>query len=216
MSDSIIAGVGGQGTVLASKLLAKAALLEGHMVRTAETIGMAQRGGSVLGHVRITRENTYGGAHDGSFSNKPFSPIIPAASADLLIGFEPGETVRALPFLREGGSVVTTKQVMVPAAAAYTSQLYDGVAELDYLRTCRTNGRIGSLIALDGQALCTRIGSSRVLNVLLLGATLATKSIEITERSLIAALEALIKPEFIEVNKRALEAGITASELIWA
>jgi len=90
--NCMIAGVGGQGTVLASKLIAVAAIKKGFDVRTTETIGMAQRGGSVFGHVRIG-ENI-------------FSPIIPVGGADALIGFEPAETVRQLSFLRKDGAVI--------------------------------------------------------------------------------------------------------------
>ena len=212
MSNTIIAGVGGQGTVLASKLLAQAALLEGHMVRTAETIGMAQRGGTVLGHVRITRESTFGGgrvdARTAASSDAPLSPLIPEGTASLLIGFEPGETLRALPFLRKGGAVVTAKQVLRPPTASLGSKAYDGRAELDYLEACLANRRIGSLIVVDGAALCQTLGSFKVLNVILLGAALTLKSIEITQDSLAAALETLVKPHYLELNKQALEAGI--------
>jgi len=217
MSNTLIAGVGGQGTVLASKLLAKAALLEGHMVRTAETIGMAQRGGSVLGHVRITRVSTYGGARVGSYKDEPLSPLIPLGCADLLIGFEPGETVRALPYLRNGGVVVTARQALIPAAAqasaSKTIRRYDGTAELNYLRYCCKTGRIESLIIVDGTAVCSSLGSSRILNVLLLGAALATKSIEITQSSMVAALESLVKSEYLELNRRALLFGMGSTNL---
>jgi indolepyruvate ferredoxin oxidoreductase, beta subunit len=90
--NCMIAGVGGQGTVLASRLIAAAAIKKGFDVRTTETIGMAQRGGSVFGHVRIG-ENI-------------FSPIIPVGGADALIGFEPAETVRQISFLRNNGAVL--------------------------------------------------------------------------------------------------------------
>ena len=96
MNKSILlAGVGGQGTVLASKLIAQAAIDLGFPARTAETIGMAQRGGCVVSHVRI------GEAH---------SPLIPKGKADIIIGFEPAEAVRCLPYLKEEGVVVTTKK----------------------------------------------------------------------------------------------------------
>ncbi|MCL1846441.1 MAG: 2-oxoacid:acceptor oxidoreductase family protein [Coriobacteriia bacterium] len=211
MSEIVIAGVGGQGTVLASKLLAKAALLEGHAVRTAETIGMAQRGGTVLGHVRIARENNYGGARTGSHSDLPLSPLVSAQSADLLIGFEPGETVRALPFVRNGGAVVTAMQTLVPAGAAASSivQGYNGAAELAYLQGCQTTGRLGSLMVVDGVAACSRLGSFKALNVLLLGAALATGSIELSEQALLAAIDALVKPQFRELNKQALAQGMS-------
>jgi len=219
MSNTIIAGVGGQGTVLASKLLANAALLEGHMVRAAETIGMAQRGGSVLGHVRITRISAYGGARSGTFKDEPMSPLIPAGFADLLIGFEPGETVRALPYLRKGGVVVTARQAITPVAA--TSAVsdrklinnYNGIIELNYLRSCCKTGRIEKLIIVDGTTVCAALGSSKVLNVLLIGASLTTKSIEVTKDSLLSALDSLVRAEFLELNKRALLIGMGSLDL---
>jgi indolepyruvate ferredoxin oxidoreductase beta subunit len=87
-----IAGVGGQGTVLASKLIAAAAMKRGFNVRTTEFIGMAQRGGSVFGHLRI--------------GDEIHSPLIPMGGADVLLGFDPTEAVRQLAFLAEGGKVV--------------------------------------------------------------------------------------------------------------
>ena len=213
MSEIVIAGVGGQGTVLASRLLAKAALLEGHAVRTAETIGMAQRGGTVLGHVRITRESNYGGARTGTHSDLPLSPLVSAQTANLLIGFEPGETVRALPFVHSGGAVVTTLQVLVPAGAAASPvvQGYNGAAEVAYLRGCQATGRLGSLVVVDGDAACSQLGSFKVLNVLLLGAALATGSIELSEQALLAAIDALVKPQFRELNRQALALGMNLS-----
>ena len=90
--NCLIAGVGGQGTVLASKLLAAAAMKCGFNVRTTETIGMAQRGGSVVSHVRIGKEI--------------FSPLIPHGKVDLLIGFDPTEAVRQIPYLSEKGKII--------------------------------------------------------------------------------------------------------------
>lgn len=86
----ILCGVGGQGTVLASKLIAAAAMEKGIPVMSAETIGMAQRGGSVFSHVRMG-ENLY-------------SPMIAKGTADMILGFEPGETVRMLPYLKKRSS----------------------------------------------------------------------------------------------------------------
>ena len=89
----VLCGVGGQGTVLASKLLAAAAMSKDIPVMSAETIGMAQRGGSVFSHLRM--------------GNNLYSPMIETGTADLIIGFEPGETVRMLPYLKTGGHVVS-------------------------------------------------------------------------------------------------------------
>ena len=86
MMNCLLAGVGGQGTVLASKLIAQSAMNRGLNARTAETIGMAQRGGCVVSHVRV--------------GEKIHSPLIPQHKADLIIGFEPAEAVRCLPYLK--------------------------------------------------------------------------------------------------------------------
>ena len=106
MSTSVIlCGVGGQGTVLASKLIASAAMECGLPVKTAETIGMSQRGGSVFSHLRL--------------GEGVACPLMGTGSADLIIAFEPAEAVRQLPFLREGGSVVVSNAPVVPVSARY-------------------------------------------------------------------------------------------------
>ena len=219
--DIVIAGVGGQGTVLASKLLAHAARGAGLPVRTAETIGMAQRGGSVLGHVRI-------GACE--------SPLVPRSHATLLIGFEPAETVRALPYLRSGGMVVTAIHPIEPVHATLRDASYDGSAELSYLRRMRADRddanwlesdtqacidvslrkTIGTLVEVDGNALCAALGSPRVLNVVLLGAACEAlrhaqqtelASVACNAASLETALSELLKPQLVSLNVQALRLG---------
>jgi indolepyruvate ferredoxin oxidoreductase beta subunit len=197
MSNTVIAGVGGQGTVLASKLLAQAALLDGQDVRTAETIGMAQRGGSVLGHVRTSPNG----------SAAPLSPLVPQGTADCLIGFEPGEAVRALGYVRQGGIVICARQVIEPVTATLSDKVYDGSAEIAYLLACQANGRLSKAVLVDGAAACAELGSTRVLNVVLLGAAFAAGALDVSEQSLEAALEALVKPKFIDLNTAALRKG---------
>ncbi|MBQ9069166.1 MAG: 2-oxoacid:acceptor oxidoreductase family protein, partial [Eggerthellaceae bacterium] len=92
MLNVLIAGVGGQGSVLAAKILAQAAMEKGWQVRTAETIGMAQRGGNVLSHVRM-----------GNLGEEVHAPLVPQGAADCVIALEPGEGLRALPFLAPEG-----------------------------------------------------------------------------------------------------------------
>ena len=113
MIDILLAGVGGQGTVLAAKVLAQAAQSKGWQVRTAETIGMAQRGGNVTSHVRM-----------GSGGEEVFSPLITPGTADMVIALEPGEAARALPFLAPGGVLVTATTAIQPVTAALASQPY--------------------------------------------------------------------------------------------
>ncbi len=214
-SDVMIAGVGGQGTVLASKLLAEAALIDGRLVRTAETIGMAQRGGSVLGHVRMSYQNSDDRGegvrtqYAKALSSIIMSPLILPGGADLLIGFEPAETVRALEYLSNGGSVVTASRVIAPVSASLGKNTYDGRAEIDYLINCRANGRISKLVIVDGDAACAKLGSLKVLNVVLLGAALALGIINISDQALEEALTKLVKPNYVELNKCALREGRT-------
>ncbi|MDR0324210.1 MAG: 2-oxoacid:acceptor oxidoreductase family protein, partial [Treponema sp.] len=122
--NCLIAGVGGQGTVLASKLIAAAAMKSGFSVRTTETIGMAQRGGSVVSHVRI--------------GDDIFSPLIPVGRADALVAFEPGEAVRQLPFLKDGGVLIVSDTAIKPVAALQGSSFdksngYESNAMVEYL-----------------------------------------------------------------------------------
>lgn len=113
MINILLAGVGGQGTVLAAKVLASAAQARGWQVRTAETIGMAQRGGNVTSHVRM-----------GSNGEAVFSPLITPGTADMVIALEPGEAARALPYLAPGGVLVTATTAIQPVTAALSSMPY--------------------------------------------------------------------------------------------
>ena len=107
MKNVVLTGIGGQGTVLAAKILAQAAQARGWHVRTAETIGMAQRGGSVTSHVRMGNE----GEHVAS-------PLVGAGAADMLIAFEPGEAARMLGLLSAHGVLVTASNVKQPVTAS--------------------------------------------------------------------------------------------------
>ena len=119
-TSCLLCGVGGQGTVLASKLLAYAYMQQGKSVRTAETIGMAQRGGCVVSHVRAGAE-----IH---------SPLIPKGKADVMIAFEPAEAVRCLPFLKQGGTVVVNQKAVKPVTASLSGLAYTGDAGVPAIR----------------------------------------------------------------------------------
>jgi indolepyruvate ferredoxin oxidoreductase beta subunit len=201
MSNFVVAGVCGQGTVLASKLIAQAALLDGRDVRTAETIGMAQRGGSVLGHVRTSPAESL---------DAPLSPLVARGTADCLISFEPAEAVRALAYVQQGGTVVCAQQALQPVIVDFKRKPYDGSDELAYLRACAESGRLATAKIVDGAAICAELGSTRVLNVVLLGAAFATGAFDVSEQSLIAALETLVKPKLVDLNKTALRRGMNA------
>ncbi|MDR0929270.1 MAG: indolepyruvate oxidoreductase subunit beta [Oscillospiraceae bacterium] len=185
---AILCGVGGQGTVLASKLLARAAMDQGLPAHTAETIGMAQRGGCVVSHVRV--------------GEGAFAPLIPRSCADALIGFEPAEAVRALPFVRPGGLLVVSTRPVAPFTVALSGQRYAADDMLNYLRA-----QPYKLVAVDPAPLLSRTGSLKALNVLLLGAAAANGLPLITLERLENALRGMLPPKLIDMNLTALRLG---------
>ncbi|MDD4797732.1 MAG: indolepyruvate oxidoreductase subunit beta [Eubacteriales bacterium] len=193
--DCLLCGVGGQGTVLASKLIASAAINRGDDVRTAETIGMAQRGGCVVSHVRWGRA-----IH---------SPMIAPGGADVIIAFEPAEAVRCLPYLKPGGTVVVNQKAVQPVTATLGGGSYDAGAMLAYARQ-----KAGRVIEIDGDAICTRCGSSRVLNVALLGAAAAAAAgvLGVDTQELEVAIRQRVHPRFHELNRQALALGAAAGK----
>ena len=183
----ILAGVGGQGAVLASKLIAHAAMGRGLPVRTAETIGMAQRGGSVTSHVRV--------------GESAFSPLVGRGRADSIVAFEPAEAARQLPFLRAGGMVVTSDAPVVPVSAATGGPPYDLPAIMAYLRAS-----VGEhLVVVDAGAVEERLGTSRALNVALLGAAARAGALgPVSVDDLLAAVRAVVPERFRDLDERAL------------
>lgn len=189
MINCILAGVGGQGTVLASKLIAQSSLSKGKTVRTAETIGMAQRGGCVVSHVRIGEEMIH-------------SPLIPLKSADMLIGFEPAEAVRSLPYLKDGGTVVVSQKAIKPVTDSLSNTDYNGDEMLNYL-----SSHVKQLIVVDTDAILAACGSSKVLNVALLGAAVSTGVLGVSLEEIEETIHKKLAPRFIEMNLKALRAG---------
>lgn len=182
----LLCGVGGQGTVLASKILAKSAMARGETVHTAETIGMAQRGGSVVSHVRIG---------DGCYS-----PLIAHGQADVIVAFEPAEAVRNLVYLKEGGTVVVSNTAVKPVTDALAKTDYDAQVMLDYLSRQKLK-----LIQVDGEAIIAKCGSAKVLNIALLGAAARANCIGMTVSDLRHIIETTLAPKFQQMNLQALE-----------
>ena len=225
----VVSGVGGQGTVLSAKLLAECALAGGAYVRSAETIGMAQRGGIVLGHVRIVFP--YEGA--GSDTDKAgglgssgklrsaradqlacLSPLVPLGRADLLIGFEPGETLRTYRYCKPGASVITATNPLVPPTAAVKKVKYDGKAQLAVLEQQAAEGRIAHLVQIESSAVIAEIGFDKALNVVLLGAALGVLKESdspyaplLSYKAMQNTIQATVKERFVELNLKALEMG---------
>lgn len=181
----VLCGVGGQGTVLASKLIAAAAMKKGLPVMSAETIGMAQRGGSVFSHIRIG-----GGLH---------SPMIAEGTADVLIAFEPGEAVRMLPYLKPDGQVIVSSHPIMPVTSTLSGSAYSGEDMIQYLEK-----HIRHLLVVDTDAACAELGSSKVMNILLLGAAIHSGALGLTEEEIKTAIKERLPEKFHELNFRAL------------
>lgn len=185
----VLCGVGGQGTVLASKLLAAAAMSKDIPVMSAETIGMAQRGGSVFSHLRM--------------GNDLYSPMIETGTADLIIGFEPGETVRMLPYLKTGGHVVVSTRAVKPVTATLSGSDYDAPQMLDYLKA-----NVPNLTFVNADQACSDIGSSKVLNMVLLGAAIRTGVLDFTISEIENIMKQTLPEKFHEMNLQALNYNI--------
>lgn len=184
----VLTGVGGQGTVLASKLISAAAMRKGLEVKSAETIGMAQRGGSVFSHIRIGED--------------ALSPMIAEGEADLIIAFEPAEAVRMLPFLKEGGAVITADRPVMPVTAALKGSDYCGTEMIDYMSSLKC---IGRLVVVDTDAAIAEIGSAKAMNMVLLGAASRSGMLgNISHDDIVETMKSRVKPQFVEMNLKAL------------
>lgn len=188
----VFCGVGGQGTVLASRLVADAAMKENRHVMTAETIGMAQRGGSVFSHMRIDDKQE-------KSLTVVRSPLVARGDADLIIGFEPGETVRQLPYLKKDGWVVTSTRPVQPVSAMIGLSSYDSEAMISYLKK-----HVAHLILVDADQALADIGNPRVLNIVLLGAAIRTGEVGVEQADIVEALHARLTEKVWEVNEKAL------------
>ena len=187
MSSILLCGVGGQGTVLASRILAQAAMNRGLFARTAETIGMAQRGGCVVSHVR--------------FGEGVYSSLVPQGSADLIIASEPCEAARNLGYLKSGGLVVTSPDAIQPVTASLSGKRFEGAAMIDYLR------RHARVLTVDTAELKRRTGSIKGLNIALIGCALEAESVGITADDVDGAIRQKVNPRFWDMNIAALLLG---------
>lgn len=184
MSKNIlICGVGGQGTVLAAKLVSQAAVTKGEAVLSAETIGMAQRGGSVTSHVRI--------------GSDAYSPLIPKGQADIIIAFEAAEAVRNLDYLKKDGMVIVNAKVVQPVTASLTGKTFSEDEMISALKE-----RTPNVTCVDTDKACAEFGSSKIVNTLLLGAACRTGIISMN--AIEEAIKLMVKPAFQGLNIKAL------------
>ncbi len=195
VKNIILAGVGGQGTVLASKLIAQAAINKGLNARTAETIGMAQRGGCVVSHVRI-----------GEIIH---SPMISKGGADVIIGFEPAEAVRCLPYLKSDGMVIVCSKAVMPVTSSLGNTDYNGEDMINYLR-----GNKIKTITVNGEEVEKDCGTAKVLNVALLGAAAEYHALGLSIQEIEEAISQRVNNKYIELNKKALLIGAKKGQLL--
>ncbi len=181
----LISGVGGQGVLLTSKIIAEAALLEGLDVKQSEVHGMAQRGGSVLSQVR--------------FGDKVYSPLVNEGEADLLIGFEPLETARYLHCLKDDGAVIYNTRAIGTIGVSIAAEKYPA----DVNEVIRS--RMRTVMSFDGTQLAIGVGDKRTLNLVLLGAAL--KYLPLKESVITDAIVNNVPIEVLEVNRKAFAAG---------
>lgn len=181
----MIVGVGGQGSLLASKVLGHLLMSQGYDVKVSEVHGMSQRGGSVVTYVR--------------FGEKVYSPVIDKGEADYIVSFEMLEAARWLPYLKKGGKVIVSTQEIDPmpvitGAAEYPGNLADKMREAG-----------ADVDAVDALSIAEEAGSVKAVNIVLMGRL--SKYFDIGREAWIDALEQCVPPKFLEMNKRAFALG---------
>ena len=181
----MIVGVGGQGSLLASKLLGYLLLNEGYDVKVSEVHGMSQRGGSVVTYVR--------------FGEKVYSPVIDKGEADFIVSFEKLEAARYVEYLKKGGRIVVNTQEIDPmpvitGAASYPENLIDKM-EAEGI----------AVDAMDCLSLAEQAGSAKAVNLVLMGRL--SRYFDIPEEKWISAIEKCVPEKFVEMNKRAFGLG---------
>jgi len=185
----MIVGVGGQGSLLASKLLGHLLLNCGYDVKVSEVHGMSQRGGSVVTYVRC--------------GDKVYSPIIDKGEADFIVSFELLEAARYVPFLKKGGVIVTNTQQIDPMPVITGAAVYpEGLVE-------KIKAEGINIDAIDCLSLAEQAGSIKAVNIVLLGRL--SHYFDIPEEKWLASLEAIVPPKFLEINKKAFETGKKAN-----
>ncbi len=184
----MIVGVGGQGSLLASKLLGQLFMSQGYDVKVSEVHGMSQRGGSVVTYVR--------------YGDRVASPVIDKGEADFIVSFEQLEAARWLEFLRPGGQIVTSTQQIDPMPVITGAMSYPE----DLIRKMTDTG--ARVDALDCLSLASEAGSSKAVNIVLMGRL--SHYFDLPEAAWLEALEAVVPAKFLEMNKKAFALGRSA------
>ena len=184
----MIVGVGGQGSLLASKLLGKLLLTRGYDIKVSEVHGMSQRGGSVVTYVR--------------FGDKVYSPVIDKGQADFIVSFELLEAARWTQYLKPGGKLITNTQQINPMPVIIGAAAYPE----DLAQKMRSAGI--DLDAIDALSLAEQAGSAKAVNLGLLGRL--SRYFDFTAEEWMQAIETSVPPKFLEMNKKAFSLGAEA------
>lgn len=181
----MLVGVGGQGTLLASRILGNTLLSQGFDVKVSEVHGMSQRGGSVVTYIK--------------YGKKVYSPVIEKGEADVIVSFEELEAARWLPYLRKGGKLITNSQQVEPmpvitGAMEYPAEIIEKIT-----------AKAVDITALDALSLANEAGSSRAVNVVLMGVLSTT--MEFPEEAWKKALEECVPAKALEINRKAFALG---------
>ncbi|HEY9059028.1 MAG TPA: indolepyruvate oxidoreductase subunit beta [Pseudobacteroides sp.] len=181
----MIVGVGGQGTLLASRILGNVAMKLSFDVKVSEVHGMAQRGGSVVTYVK--------------FAKKVYSPIIEKGEADIILAFEKLEALRYVEYLKNGGSYIVNTQRIDPIPVILGKEKYpDSIVE-------KINGVVNKTIAVDALPMARECGNIKAVNVVLLG--LLAKATGIDKEIWLESIRETVPPKLQEINFKAFEAG---------
>lgn len=188
VKNILFVGVGGQGTILASKILTQGLLKYGYDVKMSEVHGMAQRGGSVTTQVR--------------FGEKVYSPLIEKGTADVIVAFEKSEAARYVEYLREGGKLVVNDYEIVPVTVLIGDEKYPE----------NVNEKLKAIgvhtLIINASDIAVKLGNIKAQNVVLLGALL--KALNLDKINWDEILEASVPAKAIEINKKALALGMQA------
>ncbi len=181
----MIVGVGGQGTLLTSRILGGIIQAAGYDVKLSEVHGMAQRGGSVVTFVR--------------YGDKVYEPIVEEGQADVLIAFERLEAMRYAHFLKKGGVLIDQRMdpmTVVTGAAEYPEDILE------------TLGKDHKVVSIDAMAEAKKLGNARVFNTVIIG--VAAKNMDFKEEEWLSVIEKTVPPKTVELNQRAFKAGFEA------
>lgn len=184
----VLTGVGGQGTILASRVISLAALEKGYAFRSTETLGMAQRGGSVVSHIR--------------FGDNIYSPLIPEGQADALLGFDLAEAVRWVSLLKKGGTALVNSDFIPPYSVLIGEAEFDQGEAQRYMQSLAAE-----TVLFDMTALAVQAGNYRATNAVLLGAFSVKGKAPLEPELLEKIMLDLIPPKLTDINRKAFELG---------